>query len=591
MAKKKSETILLPIFEKATQKRLEANPLLKTQIRQYKQASRPYDYEQRIDDQLAERGLVEEYDGEVFIDPKYNGQTQVKSVVIDGSFEKWFEKEGKQPSMKVINEYMTQITDDEANSLLEKYHLNMNLSLCVLPIVVMDDNNNPVDDKHYILSANSTEKIHTIIGKVYGSDNVWVPGVIMPADDLDNKREDLLNKAHRHFSGDDNVRMNGKYKVQKNFKKNRFFVLCMPFVVKNEFNSSVYTIEELFGEIGVPEMKTITYATGKVNFLGEYSNEKTRSESVDIKKMTFEQFINAPETSVDFSFDRSGLREILTKELPVTDTQTLMFFRGWGEHKAMMVLIDEIEEDSKDGDTKYFVFDSQTSYIDQFEKYFSNHRTASDILCFLDALGSKITDLCEGNLDLVPDEEKENIVIFIDYINERFYETIYRTMMDKYGDQLEIFGIAEYFRFEMTAMQMKEDLSNIDEDLVQEAQKIVRKIWIPGKEQTFTFAIVQGQESHEDCLYKSKVTLCEKADETLYIALVHYCAAMMMCGGGLSVRTYREDKKEEVFGIKGGNWDWDVCSEEEIRWAYTRLPDGSFLEPDKNTVFTEITKD
>ena len=589
MSKKKEKTLLLPVFTAKTKNNLKKNPVFKKECAAYTKIARPYDYEDRIDAQLNSWGIIEPFIGDIIIDSRFNKDTRVKSVVIDDFFENWIKEKKIEPSIKAVNEYMAQITDDEATKLLKKNHLNMNLSLCSLPFVIMGDTS--IEDKHYKLTQECAKEIQDIIEDVYGAGNVWIPGIVTTIDDLDCKKTDVLNKACRYFAGKDDIVFNDKYSTQTNKNKTRFFTLCIPIVIKNEFESCVYTIDELYNEKGIKEMKNITYSVNKVRFLSEYESKSKQNKTINVDNMTFEEYVFSLDTNVEFSMTESGLRTILADAFPLSDDQTIMFFRGWGEYKSIKEIVQEMEEDYENDDTKYFVFDSQTSYIDQFEKYFSNHRTASDILCFLDALGSKITDLCEGNLDIVPDEEKENIVIFIDYINERFYETIYRTMMDKYGDQLEIFGIAEYFRFEMTAMQMKEDLSNIDEDLVQEAQKIVRKIWIPEQEQTFTFAIVQGQESHEDCLYKSKVTLCEKADETLYIALVHYCAAMMMCGGGLSVRTYREDKKEEVFGIKGGNWDWDVCSEEEIRWAYTRLPDGSFLEPDKNTVFTEITKD
>lgn len=611
MAKRKAETILLPVFTKETKKNLEARPpfngkmasVSKEKIKgleilfkqkfmlPYAKAGKPYEYESRIEEQLNALGIMESHGDDIYIDQRYKENTRVKSVVIDSLFEEWLDTEKLPLALSTLNAYMQRITDEKAGELLKEHSLNMNLTLCIYPFVVTDLGG-PIEDKDYVLSEEGAKKIRKCIEGVYGEGNIWIPGAVMPVGEVNVKKEDLLNKAYKYFSGNTEIKLNAKYGIQKNKKENAFFPLCIPFIVKNEFNGSMYTLGQLYGGKSINETKTPTYAVNKVRFLNENEEPQNPDKTVDTGKMSLEEYILSPDTDAEFSISRSGFKETLINELKVKKGQTLLFFCGWGEYQGVVENIQKIEEENETRDMRYFSFDRSRSYVDQFEEYFENNNTASDILCYLDALGSQIDDICGDDLDRMPDDEKENILVFIDYINENFYDTIYRTMMDRYGEILPVFDAAEYYRLEMTAAGMKEDLANIDADLVADAEKLVRKMWDQEHEQVFTFAVSQGINVIQEQVVKAKeASTCAKSDETLYITLTHFCAAMMMCGGTLTVRTVVSKDREELYGIKGGNWDWKPCAKKEMEAAYTRLPNGSYLAPDKNTVFVEITKD
>lgn len=605
MGKRRAETILIPAFTEETKKNLEKRLASNNKtapkkrknelgqlLRAYTKLAYPYNYETRIEKTLSEFEILEVRDDIIYIEQRYKDDTRIKTVVIDKSFEDWLDKLKLPLDAATLYMYMGQVSDEEATKLLKHNHLNMNLTLCLYPFVITDMNNS-IEDKDYALSENSTEKIQELIEGVYGKGNVWIPGVVMPVEETETKSKDLLRRAHEFFSGSPEIKLNKKYGVQKNKKKSDFFPLCIPFVVKNEFNSSVYTLEQLYGGKSINEIKNLTYIVDKIRFLSDYDEPQNKHEAIDIDvdKMTFEEYILSPETNAEFSIDTSGLKEILTDEIKIQKGQGVLFFYGWDRYEEIVSNIREIEEENEAHEMRYFTFDRGVSYLDQFEEYFENHKTASDIVAYLDALGMHISELCGEDLDKLPDDEKENIVIFIDYINENYYQTIYKTMIDKHAEVLQIFDIAEYYKFEMTAESMKEDLANIDADLVEEAQKLVKKMWDEKHKQVFTFTISKGIEVVEEQIWKYNKNTCSKANEALYITLTHFCAAMMMCGGSLAVRTFVEKTREELYGIIGRNWDWRPCTKEETKISYTRLPNGAYLEPDKNTVFTEITKE
>lgn len=560
MAKKERETILLPIFEKKTQKRLEKNAKFKEQIRPYVRGTNNYcNYYDRIFWNVEER------------DPRH--AFSVKSVVIDKSFEEWIQKNNKKLSIGVLNEYMLQITKEEADTLLKKYCFNLNLTFCAYPVILIDHNND-IKETNYRFSEENAKNLQHLLEGVYGEGNVWVPGVVVPVDELGRRRSHLTNKAFEYFSGKRKIQLGAKYDVQSNIYNDNFFSLCIPFIVKNEFNSSVYNFKDTSDLGFIDELESITYFVDQVNFLTEYDTCETEEAEND-----------------SFSIIKSGFGEIVAKEIPADEKREVIMFKGWDEWDAVMDKIDEFEEEWTDESKTFITLNKDESYVDQLEEYIKNQRTAIRIITFLEVLGLRILECCHNDLDKVSDNEKENIVVLIDYINEHYYKTIYPTMMEQLGYVPDIFDIAEYFRFEMSAAGMKEDLDKLDPEIVERAQEIVRKIWSIDKAQNFTFALQQGEEAVHETVCKVADPSSAKADESLYIVLVHYCAALMMLGGGLTVRTFVDDNREELFAIKGGNWDWEACSEEEIRWAYTRLPDGSYLEPDEKTVFTEISKD
>lgn len=560
MAKKKTETILIPIFEKKTRKRLEQNAKFKEQIKPFTRGISNYT----------------NYYDRIFLKADENHPSDaftVKSVVIDESFEEWIQKNNKKLSIGNLNEYMLQISKEEADILLKKYCFNLNLTLCAFPVVLIDKNHD-IDVTNYKFSEEDTKNLQNKLESVYGEGNVWVPGIVTPVYDLCDCQKYLINKAFEYFSGKEKIRLSSAYDVQENLTYENYFALCVPFVVKNEFNSSVYDFNDI-SDVGViDELESITYFVDQVNFLTEYEACEEEESLED-----------------SFSITSSGFGEIIAKTILAGEGQQVVMLNGWDEWDAVMDMIEDFEEELACNGNEFITLNNDESYIDQLEEYIKDHRTATKIIDFLIALGTKTISLSKTDLDKVPDDEKENIVVFIDYVNERYYETIYPTMMERLGCDPDIFAIAEYFRFEMSAAGMKEDLEKLDPEIVEKAQEIVNKIWVTDKEQNFTFAIEYGEDVKYDLICKTTNPTSSKADESLYIILVHYCAAMMMLGGGLTVRTFVDKNREELFAIKGGNWDWEACSEEEIRCAYTRLPDGSYLEPDDKTVFTEMPKD
>lgn len=573
MAKKKTETILIPIFEKQTRKRLAKDPKFKEQITYFMEAANSYyNYYERIFWEVEEKN------------PR--GAFTVKCVVIDKSFEDWLQKNNKKLSIGNLNEYMMQISKEEADILLKKHHFNLNLTLCAYPVTLIDHNKN-IDKTNYKFSEENTKNLQSMLESVYGEGNVWVPGVVIPALELSNREQYLINKAFAYFSGKEKLQLGSKYNIQKNRFHDNIFSLCVPFVVKNEFNSSVYTFKDCSDLGFIDELESITYYVNQVHFLTEYETGKAQNSAIGNS-----MGIDAEKADVSFSIKDSGFAELITKEIPAGEGREVVMFSGWDEYDEIENMIEEFEEELIDNDDEAFVsFDMSKSYIDQLEDYIKGKRTAINIITFLAALSYKVINLSGNDLDKVPEEEKEDIVVLIDYVNVRYYETIYPTMKEQLGYIPEIFDIAEYFRFEMSAAGMKEDLEKLDPEIVERAQEIVKKIWSIDKAQNFTFALEQGDVVTHDVVCKIADPTSSKADESLYIVLVHYCVAMMMLGGGLTVRTFVDNDREELFAIRGGNWDWEACSEEEIRWAYTRLPDGSYLDPDEKTVFTEISKD
>lgn len=571
MAKKKEKTILLPIFEKKTLKRLEKDTKFKEQIKPFtRSVNNYYNYHDRISWEADEKA------------PR--GPFTIKSVVIDESFEEWIQKNNKKLSIGNLNEYMRQITKDEADILLKKHHFNLNLTLCAYPVILIDHNKN-IDETNFGFSEEDTKNLQSMLESVYGEGNVWVPGVVTPVVELRKRNNHLINKAHEYFSGKEKIQLGSKYDIQRNRYHDNVFSLCVPFVVKHELESSVYSLEDSCDLMFLDELESITYFVNQVHFLNEY-------ETCAAQNPVIGNNVGLDFAEDSFSITGSGFAEIITKEIQAGDGREVVMFRGWDEYDVIEDMVDEFECELIDNDDEVFVsFDMSKSYIDQLEDYIKGKRTALNIITFLIALSNKVTILSEKDLDRVPDHEKEDIVVFIDYVNEHYYETIYPTMMEMLGQDPDIFDIAEYFRFEMSAAGMKEDLEKLDPEIVERAQEIVKKIWSIDKAQNFTFALEQGDEVTHDVVCKIADPTSSKADESLYIVLVHYCVAMMMLGGGLTVRTFIDNDREELFAIRGGNWDWEACSEEEIRWAYTRLPDGSYLDPDEKTVFTEISKD
>ena len=605
MRKRKAETALIPIFAEETKENLkkllaqdngsipdEHKKELRENLECYAGSAHPYSYVSRIENILEANDIIETCDDGVSINLMYKDNTRIKTVIIDKSFEDWLDGSGRSYDDDALYEYMQTVSDEEATRLLKLHHLNMNLTLCLYPLVVTGMNA-PVEDKNYSLSEEGTKKIQKLIEGVYGEGNVWVPGTIMPLEDDEVKRDDILRKAHEYFSGNPEVKLDTEYGIQENKKKTDFFPLCIPFVVKNEFNSSVYTLDQLYGEKCIEEAKSLTFAINKVRFLTEYEKPQNKPEiaDIDIKKMTITEYFLSPETDVEFSIDASGFKEILANEIETQKAQSLLYFNGWAVYEEAIDGIQQITKENEAHEIRYFTFDRNTSYLDQFEEYFKTRKTASDIVAYLDAFGTYVSEFCGEDLDNLPDDEKENIVVFIDHINENYYQTIYKTMIERHSEVLEIFDIAEYYRFEMTAAEMKKDLENIDEELVYEAQCLVNKIWDEKHKQLFTFTIFKGAERVEEQVWKYDENTCSKAGESLGIMLTHFCAAMMMCGGSLVVRTFVDSTREEVYMVVGRNWDWRACSKKETEMLYTRLPNGTCLEPDKNTVFTEITKE
>ena len=166
----------------------------------------------------------------------------IKTVVIDEEYKEWLKKENKNDSPKNRMAYCTEISDEDADRLLRKNRLDVTYTLCGFPIILSFGKEAP----HHIsssLSGKTVQEMYSVLGKYFGEENVFVPGIICTEEVFLEDEDEILKMADCFYREKPFDISHYKEQVFPNDDENQI-VIC-PFVVQHRVNSATIPLTDV----------------------------------------------------------------------------------------------------------------------------------------------------------------------------------------------------------------------------------------------------------------------------------------------------------------------------------------------------------
>lgn len=195
----------------------------------YMEAQQPYNFAAYLDRTLDLLG-VKDKDLEKVDYGVLTPDASIKVIVIDDEYYGWLRKNRKEDTEGNRLAYMNTVSDEDADRLLHKNHLDVTYTACVIPVIVLYDNGVPPITR-WELSKNTKDIIHNCLIRVFGESDVYFPGTVGKIDDVFKKEERLLEQAARYF--DEGVTpKNYRDTEQKHKGACNAAIAAIPFVVR-----------------------------------------------------------------------------------------------------------------------------------------------------------------------------------------------------------------------------------------------------------------------------------------------------------------------------------------------------------------------
>src|SRR5699024_4129853 len=121
----------------------------------------------------------------------------IKVIVIDDEYYGWLRKNRKEDTEGNRLAYMNTVSDEDADRLLHKNHLDVTYTACVIPVIVLYDNGVPPITR-WELSKNKKDIIHNCLTRVFVESDVYFPGTLGKIVEVFKKEERLLEQAARY---------------------------------------------------------------------------------------------------------------------------------------------------------------------------------------------------------------------------------------------------------------------------------------------------------------------------------------------------------------------------------------------------------
>lgn len=115
----------------------------------------------------------------------------VQIVTLDENYTQFLKENNLADSVDVRSQYF--LTEDEANDILRKNKLDKDLQVMVIGVVVSSREEKDV----LAISKETKDYIQDCLSKLYGE--VWFPGYLMTAEDVENESERLISMADQYF--------------------------------------------------------------------------------------------------------------------------------------------------------------------------------------------------------------------------------------------------------------------------------------------------------------------------------------------------------------------------------------------------------
>lgn len=238
---------------------------------------------------------------------------------------------------------------------------------------------------------------------------------------------------------------------------------------------------------------------------------------------------------------------------------------------------------SLDKNTKTFPILPDGTILEQFEYFIKDHRKVSDIIDFLSVQNAS---LLAFSFNEIPEQKANEIIEFVDYFDDNFYDTVAPAIYANWGQDPFIFQLAEQLIHEREIAKSKAAYESMTDIQKQESITLRDTLFKIRHDKLIVMVSETDYYKFEIPGTINKASLAQVKEEVLYL-----CAIAIREKAGITVNVFKDDHTE-VFGIYINPFSvWMPLTKEQIRHLSCTTPGGIELEPEDGVVYTEIQRE
>ena len=221
---------------------------------------------------------------------------------------------------------------------------------------------------------------------------------------------------------------------------------------------------------------------------------------------------------------------------------------------------------------------------EQFQRYIQRNRSIDDIIVFLSLKNAELIALV--GMGKITAKLKIELYEFYQYFMENFDDMTYSARMRNWGQEPYIFRLTEQLLDDDVTEMEQQYLDSLPENVKKEAKTLCDTLFAIREDREITYFTDKdrGMVEIPKTVYREDI---EDYKQGLYLL----CCNIIEDKGAMVVRLHKKDH-DEVFGIRTLPIGiWSPVSKEDMLEAHCTAPDGTRLEPEEGTVFTEIMRE
>lgn len=208
--------------------------------------------------------------------------TNYTLVPIDDSYFKWVEENNKVDSLNTKGEYCNSLSNDEIYQLMKNNGWEEEYEVSGILVYAVNTKLEEKTKTSYKLEPKLKEGLQEYLGKIYGNDDIYIPGYILTQNDFFQGERDFRQIAKLHFQKNTNVRFIKWEEQQYQNKVALIYPLVIPFAVKRRYESAVLNFDKLLENVKWSPIVSLT-KEGLKKFGIELQDFKTTEMFQEIK--------------------------------------------------------------------------------------------------------------------------------------------------------------------------------------------------------------------------------------------------------------------------------------------------------------------
>lgn len=179
-------------------------------------------------------------------------------VPIDDAYYKWLDDNKKMDNDVNKNLYVNSLSDEQIYERMKANGWDEEYEVVGIPVYAINSKLEERTKTSYKLEDKTRRQLIEYLSKIYGEDNIYMPGYILTQNDFFKGERNFVQMAKLHFKDNTNVRFIEWEEQRYSNKVALIYPLVIPFAIKRTYESARLNFDKLLSDVKFTPIVSIT---------------------------------------------------------------------------------------------------------------------------------------------------------------------------------------------------------------------------------------------------------------------------------------------------------------------------------------------